>query len=277
MPEDDLSVELELLDMKAAHSEVMSWQESVELPNQSPPHLNRQKAVSHVLSLCKLLKIPEVAHRFTLIHDELLDHRIADRLHPLALALIYQFNLVKDIKSTFSRGKLPPKLVEEASEMRSRLMSMVSYNLEEDPVAMVKISKLKSGTGYLDLASDLGALALIIQEYEEILSQDHRKYQPDCASEAQKMQQRILTLLNDNRIHEQNQINLYYRLWSILYFYYNEICSAGNWIFRRTEWAQRFQTLATRIRKDNVNKRKDKDEEEDEFEIEEPAEEPKAE
>ncbi len=258
MPTDDRLDDFSMIDTTEAYNSVMTWQGEVRLPKTHAPRLNRQKAASHALALCNLLKEPQVAEAFEALPERFFEHAQIERLHPLALALWHQGNLVNDQKALKSYAKLPAPLAKSATELRNNLFQLVTYHLSHEPEAKAVIASIKSGTGYIDLASDLSRLASLVKQFKEKLSRDPLYYTETCADEAQSYSQRILTLLNSTDNNKQANVQLYQRLWDILFYYYSDICTAADFLFRRSPLADRFSKLGTLLRKSH-KARKDED------------------
>ncbi len=252
--------EMEYVDNQTAFNSVMEWYNEVKLPPTAAPSLNRMRAITHTLALCKVLREPEIAEAFAGLPERYFDGAIIERLYPLALAMTHQANVMSDQKALSTNARLPTDLVNEASSLRNRLYSLIQYYLGEDATIAAKLASIKSHTGYIDMANDLARLANIVEDHRDLLKQDNIKYTPTCVEDARRCQQLILSTFSMvNQSKKQNTV-LYNRLWNIMYFYYTEICTTGSWIFRRTLNADRFASLTTLMR--NTSKAKDEDEDE---------------
>ena len=84
-----------------------------------------------------------------------------DNIVPYTLALIYANNRYQSISTP---AEELPVLLEEATRMRNIFAADTNAVAARGIVDGTKLSELKSGTGYLDVASDLGTLIIILRE-----------------------------------------------------------------------------------------------------------------
>lgn len=84
-----------------------------------------------------------------------------DNIIPYTLALIYANNRHQSISTP---AEELPGLLEEATKMRGILAADTNALATRGIVDGTKLSDLRSGTGYLDVASDLGTLVIILRE-----------------------------------------------------------------------------------------------------------------
>jgi hypothetical protein len=90
-----------------------------------------------------------------------------DNIIPYTLALIYANNRHQSISTP---PEELPALLEEATKMRNIFAADTNALATRGFVDGKKLSDLKSGTGYLDVASDLGTLIIILRENWEKVS-----------------------------------------------------------------------------------------------------------
>ena len=261
MPNEIDNYEIDATNSAEAYHSVLTWIDSVPDPKVNLPRVDRMQAVSPVLKLDRLVKQPEIAAAFATLPQTSFDPLILKRLKPLALAVWHQANLINDQNTLESQAKLPAALAEEATKMRNRLLSLVNYYLSDDPAIAPRLAGIKSGNGYLDLASDLKRLGVLIAEFRSRLELDPRNYTATCSEDATQMADRIIVALNSNNPVKQQRTQLYNRLWQLLCFYYNEVCATGSWLFRNTSLADRFVSLTLAVRKTKPRKANDNDDE----------------
>ena len=143
-----------------------------------------------------------------------------------------------------SEAKLPVSLVNEATQVKQRMLRLVTYHFAEDPVDGAEIASIVQGTGYDDLASDLVRLARLYKKHGAAVKRDPKNYVASDATDARKLAQHIVDLLGEARNQEQKSWNdLVNRLWTVLSEVYAEVSAAGRWLFRHDDPEGRFPSL----------------------------------
>ncbi len=92
-----------------------------------------------------------------------------DSLPDLGRALWYVRHQLDAQAALSSEAKLPAKLVEEASELRERMMQVLAFRVGSLPAAKARLDYIRRGSGYQDLADDLVQLGALYQEHQPLL------------------------------------------------------------------------------------------------------------
>lgn len=160
------------------------------------PRLDTSRVAVLIIGVAHRIAKPEVRARFRNIEEEL-PAATVDRLGPAGWALWFAAVERGRHAAVASEAMLPAALVEEALGLRARMLKVVGYHLGDREDMAAKIAHIISGTGYVDLARDLGELATFYDENEEELSQDTKHYRPADARDARRMTGRIVRLLGE--------------------------------------------------------------------------------
>ena len=107
----------------------------------------------------------------------LFDAAVVDRLAAVAAALQAQEAPVV-IAVT-----VRPETLAQAEAIKARLQKVLEYHLADDPQASAELAEIRSGSGPLDLASDLSRYASLCDAHEALLGGD-RNFRPGDVTEA---------------------------------------------------------------------------------------------
>lgn len=145
-----------------------------------------------------------------------------------------------------STAKLSDELVTQATDVKQRMQRVIEYNLDHLPDVSLKLADIRAGHGHLDLADDLMRLAGLYEGHVPILIVDARRYQADDAATAKRLAQAINKVLGDGRGSDVRYWSDYLvRAWTFLVTTYEEVSSAGRWLFRDENGETRFPSLYT--------------------------------
>lgn len=130
----------------------------------------------------------------------------------LSLAASWVATLGLSARAGTSEVMLPKPLVQNAMTLKNRMLATCVYCLDDNATAMVEISSIRSGGGYVDLKHDLRRLAILYRAYAGELS--GKKY--DAADEAQ-----ALALADEINVYEDGeqsaeQLLTERRIWTLL-------------------------------------------------------------
>ena len=94
-----------------------------------------------------------------------------------------------------SVARLPADLDARSLEVRNRMFRCAEYHLDHDADAMRVIDHVRPGTGYLDRANDLYALANLYRLHGRVLADDRRHWRADDEKAARALYAEILHTL----------------------------------------------------------------------------------
>ena len=137
-----------------------------------------------------------------------------------------------------SGAAIPVKIVEEASALRSRMLRVLEYYFGDDPTIGPKLSVVRAGTGYQDLANDLEVIADLYEDasLKAIITRDPMHYRAEDSTRARALSSTIFGLLGlgsdgqAKRLAESSQ-----RAWTLLSRTYDKLRLAGRYLFADQE------------------------------------------
>lgn len=130
-----------------------------------------------------------------------------------------------------SEARVPVALVNEAAAHKRRVLRYVDYQLGDDPSFARELADIRSGTGYLDLESDLRRLAVLVKSQPATLAQD-RFYAPDDAPTCLRLADAIASELATVAPAPSDWLN---RLHAAIYrCYHLEVLPTASWLYRKT-------------------------------------------
>lgn len=153
-------------------------------------------------------------------------------LESIALAAWFARHMYLLASATHTEAQLPASLVTVATELRARMMRVVEYHLGDHAVAGPLVTAIRSGTGHMDLANDLIALARLYKTYIHLLSHDKKDYRAADRELAAKTGDQILRLLEGSTPEQQRWADRQARAWTLLNANYNEVYAAGRYLKR---------------------------------------------
>ena len=217
-----------------------------DIPARDVAHVNVDLRAAAVVALgvAELAGSPEVRPLYESLPEEVFDIRYLDDLPDLAWAA-WHARLEGMSASASSRdAMLPAPLVDQAAELRSRMLRVVGYYLEDHPDAGAEVASIRSGVGYLDQAADLDRLAALYEEHREAIEDDPRWYQPEDADDARRTSAEILRHLGSSGDDtSQMWTDRQARIWTLLRRCYDEVRDAGRYLFRHDPRRKRFPSL----------------------------------
>jgi hypothetical protein len=126
---------------------------------------NLQLAAMAALGTAAYVARPEVRARFTLLSKVgLFDAGLLGALPLAARAALYANHVHKLATATQSDAKVSADLDAQSKEVRTRMFDLVVHTLGDDADIARRIKVIRPGTGYIDRANDLTALADIYRE-----------------------------------------------------------------------------------------------------------------
>jgi hypothetical protein len=191
---------------------------------------NYDDATSRALGVLDALeKDPSLAQALRLLPKEHFDPTHLDELPMLVAAVIYAHDRSTTVAATTSEALVPVALVDEATQLRSRLLKLVDYQLGDDPDHAREIADIRAGGGHLDLAKDLARLRLLLIKYEHIVEQD-TKYKATDPEEAARLSLAIRTAYNSSNSNPWADYTR--RAYTLLAASNDEVRTAAQFVFR---------------------------------------------
>ncbi len=154
-----------------------------------------------------------------------------DGLATAALAAWFARHMYLLVSATHTEAQLPGSLVATATALKTRMMRVVEYHLGDHPVAGPLVSAIRAGTGYMDLANDLVALARLYKAYAHLLEHDKKDYQ--AVDQGSRRRQGTRYRRCSGSTPEQRKwVGLQARAWTLLSGDYAEVFAAGRYLKR---------------------------------------------
>lgn len=223
-------------------AENQSAYESLKATLAATPHsdiksLNLKIAATRTHSLHQEITKPDAADLLTEISDnsKLFKKTNIALLVVVANAASHAYAMLKNAKALKddSKAKLPKDLVDASTAHRALMLDVAQYNLGHLPTAATILADIRSGSGYIDLATDLDRLGKLYIEYKAILKKDQTKYNAADAQRAFDLDQQITQHLGTTK---QGQIAHWVdqsaRITALLRATYDDVAATGRWIFR---------------------------------------------
>jgi hypothetical protein len=155
-----------------------------------------------------------------------------DGLATTALAAWFARHMYLLASATHTEAQLPASLVATATTLKTRMMRVAEYHLSDHPVAGRIVTAIRAGTGYMDLANDLVALARLYRTHTDLLEHDKKDYQAADQGLAAQTGDQILKLLGGNTPDQRTWADRQARAWTLLNTDYAEVCAAGRYLKR---------------------------------------------
>lgn len=178
-----------------------------------------------------------------------IDLALIDDLPAVAWATWYVRHRLLQASATHSEAALPISLVEEAQSVRRRMLRVLDYHLDGDEEGMTLLAKIRSGSGYLDLADDLMALADRYAMYKAILAGDKKSYRKADEKLARDLAKKIIDELGTVVTpDEQRWKDLQARAFTLLLPHYDETMRVGRFLFHKQGGEKLFPSLYSAVR-----------------------------
>ncbi len=137
-----------------------------------------------------------------------------------------------------SNRTVPVSVVAASKTVRSRMLKVLQYHFEDDPVVGPKLQFVKSGAGYADLANDLQNLAELYAEaaVKTVIETDGRFYDGADVSTALELAGQIFDALGlQPDAPSDYWTHMTRAAFGLMRESYAELAAAGRFLFRRSE------------------------------------------
>jgi hypothetical protein len=217
---------------EAAYQEVSA--EATALPASAieVPRIRVGEVTLAALKVARFVKQPEVRARFVALPG--FNSKDVDALPSYALAL-WHANTRRQVTSAATGGaKVSGELLERAAERRTRMIELLEFFVGDRPQVIAEVNAIKSGTGYMDIASDLGELSRLHRENDARLSGDSSgRYRPDVAVGALNDAAAIIRELSQASDPKEAAAwaDALARCWTLLLGAYDRITRGASWLY----------------------------------------------
>jgi hypothetical protein len=199
-----------------------------------------------------------VRARFARLPVEEFDIAHIDCLEPTCFATLYAIAEARIAGALENNARLPTTLIAEASEVEARMQTVCEYLLGDDRTIKPELDRLRPGTGHRDLANDLLGYARIYDMRADVVKSDQKHYRAGDAARALELAGAIIQKLSaDMTPRARAAYDRYIRVWTLLNHRYDEVRSAGLWLFRKDLHVdERFPSLFAAARPNGGRPRK---------------------
>lgn len=214
------------------------------------PTIDVQAAAVVVLGVDALLRAPEMKAKIAaLVKIGLVNGALLDALPDVARAAWFSRYRLLQVSATHSEAALPMTLVEECFTLRRRMLKTLDYNLDDDAEAVLRLNAIRLGSGHLDLANDLLAVADFYRERKDTIESDRKNYRKTDEADARRLADKILRLLGAVTTPEQTQWKTTQaRAFTLLLSHHEEARRVGRFLSSADDGEAMFPSLFTAVR-----------------------------
>lgn len=185
------------------------------------------------LGVTGFVSSPVVRARFARLPVEEIDQTSIDGLAAVCFAMLYALAEARAAGALETDARIPASIVTEASELEQRMQRLCEYHFMDDPVIGPELLRLRPGVGHRDLANDLLGYARIYAHEADVVEHDAKNYRADDVARARALAGVIIQALAAAMTpRARTAYDRYLRVWSILERRYDEVRTAGLWLFR---------------------------------------------
>lgn len=239
--------EIDVTQFEAAYGRVLPQAQALSAV--SPFNVDLQVASLVALKVAQAVSAPALRQRFSNLarSGEFKDAPV-EALADLAMATWYA--RYRGIHAdTSSAGPPPTELSSRGFKLRGQMLRVLEYNLEDNAEVMKKVAIIRTGSGYLDLANDLKAVADLYTEHAKELAGDQRRYRAEDAVEAQQVASALLTYLGSGvDAPKVGWTEIQARCWTLLDQAYSEVRRGGIFLYPGEEGERLFPLLVAATR-----------------------------
>lgn len=219
--------------------------------------VNHDEVVSTALGVLDVIDGDAwLVRKLKAMDNEVFDAKVLDDFRAFTLALSHARRHAVTEAATRTDAAIPLAVMEEATALKNRMLKLCSYYFDDDAVLSAELDDIRSGTGYLDLASDLARLEAIYKEQVGVLKRDGKLYKVDDVKDAERL---VLTIRRAfNAPSSAAWAMMAHRVFTLLDTSYEELRSAAQFVYRRTpSKAALFPSLRKGGRKRRARAQKD--------------------
>jgi hypothetical protein len=224
---------------RAAFDNVQARLDAMPLDQLQPIRVDIQAAAAVAHGIAVRDSAPERRAAFErLSQSGVFEMQWLDSLAELSLATWHARQQQQLSSGVTSGATIPVDVVEEASAVRSRMLRVLEYYFGDDPIIGPKLSVVRAGTGYQDLANDLEVTADLYEEpsLKALITRDPLHYRAEDAARARALSSATFSALGlgsdgqAKRLAESSQ-----RAWTLLSRTYDKLRLAGQYVFADQE------------------------------------------
>lgn len=193
------------------------------------PNCDAIQAAGVAFALAETIESPRCKSSYEQVPATLLGDATVDNLRTYAQALVYLETRVRSKEATSNEIRVDPNLVNEGIALRERMLKVLAYHCDHDPVMRVELANIRSGQGYIDLASDLGRLATHYFTHRAAISVDKVHYVATDEDRASDISNKIVTALHTAA--DTSLTDLRNRAWEKTLRTYSKLKAAMDFIF----------------------------------------------
>ena len=178
-----------LTDSRAVFEALRPTLDTTDPATMFPLKGNLQLAALTALGVAMLVRDPDVRAQFEkLAFDDLSTGFAAnlDGLDDAASAALYASHRQRMVSGSRSEAKIPAALDQRSAELRARMFACVEHNLDDDAGVMRTLDAVRPGSGYLDRANDLLALADLYHDHRDDIAHDKKKFRDADEADARR-------------------------------------------------------------------------------------------
>ena len=200
--------------------------------------LSLLQAGLRILTLAKRVRADEaLCKRFATVPDTLFDPGHLERLEDLGWAAIHMYMLLLKARAVDSEALVPIEVVNEAVEIKDRMMKTVEYHLSDLPGVGEEVASIRAGSGRTDLALDLHRLAPIYEDWKTQIEHDKKHYRAQDATDARRVGDQMFEAIASAKMTGLPE-DTPARVFTLLRRSYDEVRDTALWLLRDNPRAQ---------------------------------------
>jgi hypothetical protein len=241
--------EVDVAQFEAAYERVKPLAESLKAEELEQLNLDSQISALVALGVARTTHEPKMRQRFrNLAKSGEFDDKPVDALPDLAMAAWYARYRFRH--SGGAVGTRVNELAKQGYALRSKMLRVLEYNLDDNPEVMRQITIIRAGSGYLDLANDLTAVADLYTTHASPLAQDTRRYHVSDVSLARRQASSLLNYVGGSNLPapKGGWAEMQQRTWTLLLHNYDEVARGGQFLVPGPEGERLFPSLVAATR-----------------------------
>ncbi len=195
------------------------------------PNVGLQLAGSVALATVETLRKPAFAGRLAkLVSIEEAPGDLIERAENFGWACIHARRHQLETTAAASAAKVPEALAKESQGLRDRMFKLCEYHFGDDPTLGPSVAYVREGTGYLDRANDLEALADLCEQHPDAIKADPRNYRATDVADARRVAAALYSALGDERDGSAYWMQSQSGLWPLLLQTWAEVQQTGRFL-----------------------------------------------